>query len=202
MAKKQTTRKPRPGDLAGGAFSEIKRVAIAELQPDPENPMRHGEENLAAIERSLRDLGQYRPAIVNSRNGQVVVGNGMMEAAKRIGWTNLEVRFVDLTPAQQRKLAILDNRTAEMADWDDALLLAQLTDLAGDDPGLADALLLSDLLAAGPEDSEHVEFDASAEGQPVPDTFEVVVECADETQQKTLYERFKKEGLKCRLLTL
>lgn len=165
-AKKTATRKPRAdaqtADLLGtDDYSAVKRVAIDELVPDPNNARKHSPENLRAIAESLKDLGQYRPAIVNARNNQVVVGNGMLEAARSIGWQSLEVRFVELTDEQQRKLSIVDNRTAEVGvAWDEELLAAQLADLHGDNPDLADALLLDELLKVVDGATEHVEFEA------------------------------------------
>ena len=36
----------------------------------------------------------------------------------------------------------------------------------------------------------------------VSDSYQVVVECSDESQQQEVYERLTRDGLKCRLLTL
>jgi len=174
-AKKTATRKPRAdaqtADLLGtDDYSAVKRVAIDELVPDPNNARKHSPENLRAIAESLKDLGQYRPAIVNARNNQVVVGNGMLEAARSIGWQSLEVRFVELTDEQQRKLSIVDNRTAEVGvAWDEELLAAQLADLHGDNPDLADALLLDELLKVVDGATEHVEFEAGQGDNEVPE---------------------------------
>ncbi len=43
------------------------------------------------------------------------------------------VRRSNLTPEQKRRLALLDNRTAELANWDTEVLasLAEDTDLSG-----------------------------------------------------------------------
>ena len=43
---------------------------------------------------------------------------------------------------------------------------------------------------------------AQPAGDAVPEAFQVVVECRDETQQQTVYEWLTSEGYKCRLLTL
>ena len=48
--------------------------------------------------------------------------------------------------------------------------------------------------------------DRPGEGPPsevqIPESYQVVVDCRDEAEQKALYERFTAEGLTCRLLTL
>jgi len=59
----------------------------------------------------------------------------------------IAVRRTNLTPEQKRRLALLDNRTAELADWDTEMLasLAEDTDLSG----LWESHELADLLAVG-----------------------------------------------------
>jgi hypothetical protein len=48
----------------------------------------------------------------------------------------------------------------------------------------------------------------SSNGQPVPrqqrirEVYHVLVECADEREQRRIYEELKAKGLKCRVLTL
>ena len=36
----------------------------------------------------------------------------------------------------------------------------------------------------------------------IPEAFQVVVECGDESEQQAVYQRLSDEGLKCRVLTL
>ncbi len=38
--------------------------------------------------------------------------------------------------------------------------------------------------------------------QTIPELYQVLAECADEAEQRRVYERLTAEGLKCRLLTL
>jgi hypothetical protein len=46
------------------------------------------------------------------------------------------------------------------------------------------------------------EESASAKNVAIPETFQVVVECRDETEQQTVYERLTAEGYTCKLLML
>jgi len=168
MPKKKTTKKTvkkttkntaakQPARTSGAVFGPIERLAVAELTPDPANARTHDAANLAAIEASLRANGQYRPAIVNlTDEGQkvVVVGNGMLAAAKAIGWEWLECRACRLSPAQQRAISLADNRTAELADWDLAVLESLVDPMRDDTPDLADALLFDKLLPAAEPDTD------------------------------------------------
>lgn len=94
---------------------------IAELTADPRNARRHDERNLAAVAESLRRFGQRVPVV--ARGSEIKAGHARVEAAKRLGWTVIAVADADdLTEDEARAYAIADNRTAELADWDDELL--------------------------------------------------------------------------------
>jgi hypothetical protein len=66
-------------------------------------------------------------------------GNGTLEAAKRLGWETIDCVVTDLKGSDAISYAIADNRTAELAEWDDDVLAAQLNGLLADDEELLDA---------------------------------------------------------------
>jgi ParB-like chromosome segregation protein Spo0J len=108
----------------------IRTVEIGKLQHDPDNARKHSERNIKAIAGSLETFGQRKP-IVATAAGVVIAGNGTLEAARSLGWTEIEVAY---TPAgwtweQARSFALADNRTAELAEWDSEKLAAQLIEL-------------------------------------------------------------------------
>lgn len=98
----------------------LRRLAepIAGLAPDPRNARRHPERNLEAIRRSLERFGQVKPIVVRAQDGAVMCGNATLAAALALGWDQLAVVRLELTEDQARALAIADNRTAELAEWD------------------------------------------------------------------------------------
>ena len=112
----------------------IRKVKISSLTPDPQNARTHDVKNLTAIRNSLDAFGQRKPIIVAKANDGslvVVAGNGTLEAAKQLGWTDIAVAQVpdDWDADKARAYAIADNRTAELADWDKDQLAATLVDL-------------------------------------------------------------------------
>ena len=115
---------------------KTETIPIDEPTPDPANARRHGERNLEAIIDSLKAFGQQKPIVVD-RRGIVVAGNGTLEAAKRLGWTEISVVRSDLDPTQSTAFGIADNRTAELADWDDEVLRSLLDSM---DEGLRGVL--------------------------------------------------------------
>jgi site-specific DNA-methyltransferase (adenine-specific) len=108
----------------------LESVLISSLSLDPTNARRHDSKNLASIEGSLRLFGQRKPIVVTGAN-VVVAGNGTLEAAKSLGWTNIDVVRIpiDWTPEQVKAYALADNRTAELAEWDAKVLADQLVEL-------------------------------------------------------------------------
>lgn len=208
MAKKRSTKKKPAGKPAGSKTHAVEfpwieeklrhlAVPLGELQPDPQNAREHDEANLKAIAASLKKYGQVQAVVVNSRNQQVVIGNGRLEAARRLGWSHLAAIQRAMTPAQQRSLAIADNRSGELATWDQGVLDAQLAILETEEPELFEDLYLADLL------SENVEEPGEPPAVEVTsETCELVVACADKMDRKNLWERMKTEGRRCRLLTI
>jgi ParB-like chromosome segregation protein Spo0J len=108
----------------------IETVNINSLTPDPANARKHDGKNLQAIENSLLKFGQRKPICVTP-DLIVVAGNGTLEAAKNLGWTEIVIARtpVGWTWEQIRAFALADNRTAELAEWDDKVLADQLLEL-------------------------------------------------------------------------
>lgn len=102
---------------------------IAQLKPDPKNARLHGDRNLAAIRESLRRFGQRKPVVARA-DGTIIAGNGTREAALLEGWETLAVVRVNDDDATAAAYGIADNRTAELAEWDDGQLAETLKWLA------------------------------------------------------------------------
>jgi DNA modification methylase len=117
----------------------IETLRILELTPDPNNARQHDDKNLKAIMGSLKEFGQRKPIVITEA-GTIVAGNGTVEAAKRLGWTDIEVVKVpnDWTDAQVKAFAIADNRTAELANWNQEVLTSQLLELEAEGWELAE----------------------------------------------------------------
>lgn len=111
-------------------------VAIDSLTFDPSNVRKHGEQNLATIKASLNRFGQQKPIVVDA-NGVVRAGNGTLMAAKALGWKEIAVVRSTLAGSEATAYAIADNRTAELAEWDDDALKQTLAALQIEDEDLA-----------------------------------------------------------------
>lgn len=98
----------------------IETIALADLSLDPSNVRKHGRKNLDAIKASLRKFGQQKPIVVDAK-GIVLAGNGTLTAAKELGWTEIDIVRTQLEGVEAIMFAIADNRTAELAEWEDSL---------------------------------------------------------------------------------
>jgi DNA methylase/ParB-like nuclease domain len=152
---------------------DVRFVPIDTLHPDPQNVRVHPEKNLHAIRDSLTAFGQQKPLVVTP-DGLILAGNGTWTAARQLGWTHIAAQVTTLAPALARAYALADNRTGELAGWDDAGLADLLRDLQAQElplPGW-DADDLAPLLT--PPSGEIVEGDADPDrGAELRDTYGV-----------------------------
>jgi len=106
-------------------------MPIRSLWNDETNVRRHPERNIEAIKASLRAFGQQAPVIYVIRGGRRVVikGNGVLAAARALGWKRLAALPSRLAGQDARAFAIADNRTTDLSGFDEGLLAAQLQEL-------------------------------------------------------------------------
>ncbi len=146
----------------------IEHWSLDKLLPYVRNARLHSDEQVAQIAASIAEFGFVNPCLVGA-DGVLVAGHGRLAAARKLGLTTVPVVVLDhLTPTQRRALVLADNRLAELATWDDALLRVELEALQdeGFDLDLTgfDADALADLLAG--EEPEH---EGQTEDDAVPD---------------------------------
>ena len=112
---------------------------IVGLGFDPRNARQHPDRNLEAVADSLRRFGQRKPIVVNRRGMVVEAGNGTLQAARILlergdtRWGYLAQVLVDDDPETATGYGLADNRTAELAEWDQQVLADLLRELEGVD---------------------------------------------------------------------
>jgi DNA modification methylase len=96
------------------------------------NPRTHTAKQIKQIAASIKEFGFISPILIDG-DGGIIAGHGRVEAAKLIGMGDVPTVRVDhLTPAQIRAYVIADNKLAENAGWDRALLALELQELSVD----------------------------------------------------------------------
>lgn len=112
--------------------------------------------------------GVYRPVIVQKTTGYILAGNHTYRAMRELGETRIPVIYVDVDDDTATRILLADNKTAELAKYDDkalAELLENIPDLDGtgfDERDLQDLqdLLASDYHQTGANPVSHIDKDA------------------------------------------
>jgi ParB-like chromosome segregation protein Spo0J len=106
-------------------------VKTEQLKTHPRNPRRG---NVPAIADSLTHHGQYRPIVVQKSTNFILAGNHTFEAAKSLGWDTVACTLLDVDNQTAERILIADNRTSDLASYDNnalSALLHSLPDLDG-----------------------------------------------------------------------
>jgi ParB-like chromosome segregation protein Spo0J len=117
-------------------------VAIDDLKPHPDNPRRG---NVEMIQTSLLAHGQYRPVVAQKATGYILAGNHTWRACKALGWASVAVTWLDVDDETAKRVLIADNRTSDLANYDNASLASLLRSLPNLDATGFDRYDLDDL---------------------------------------------------------
>lgn len=174
----------------------MEQIAVDGLVPYARNPRTHSDEQVAQIAASIREFGWTNPVLIGE-DGGLIAGHGRLLAARKLGLADVPaIRLEGLTRAQKRALVIADNKLAINAGWDDELLRVELAELRDDGFDLAlTGFDEGEMIALG-----EVDADLDSGSQLGSLEFRIVVDCASESEQRLLLDRFEREGLKCRAL--
>lgn len=104
---------------------QIKEIAIEKIKPYNKNP-RKNDKAVDAVKNSIISFG-FKVPIVIDKDNVIIAGHTRLKAAQKL---NLQVVPCviadDLTPEQVRAFRLADNKTAELADWNFALLDSEI----------------------------------------------------------------------------
>jgi len=107
---------------------DVIELPLGQIIPYARNPRRN-EKAVAAVAASIAEFGWRQPIVVDE-NMVVLAGHTRLEAARQLGLETAPVHVAKgLTEAQARAFRIMDNRSAQNAEWDEELLGLELGDL-------------------------------------------------------------------------
>lgn len=174
---------------------ELRRVPARELVPNPKNWRLHPEKQSALLAGALREIG-YADALIARENehGRLVLIDGHLRAETTPDAV-VPVLVLDVSEAEADKLLAILDPLAAMAETDAKLLESLVADLnTGEETIQAyfdSVLQTADAI-----------LDTDRKEPPIPELFQIVIECKSESDQRDLFERLRGDGLKCRLLNL
>lgn len=148
---------------------EIRVVPIGEVKPYPNNP-RKNDAAVPRVAESIRAFGFRTPILVDA-DGTIIEGHTRRLAAISLGMEEVPVIFAtDLTPDEVKALRIIDNKTAECAEWDmDRLAdeMSKLTDFAFTDFGFsANDFAKMGIADAGMAEDDDFDVKEDTDGRP------------------------------------
>lgn len=101
---------------------------VEDLKLNPKNP-RKNDEAVHIVAKSIEKYGFKNPLIIDENN-VVWCGNTRLKASRILGLEEVPCIIAsDLTEEQIRELALIDNKSSEIAEWDFELLGDELADL-------------------------------------------------------------------------
>jgi len=106
----------------------IQEIEISKISPYKDNP-RINEDAVDVVSKSLSEFGFQQPLVLD-KNMSVVVGHTRLLAAKKLGLTSVPCLIADkLNEEKIKAYRIMDNKSAEFAQWNYGLLTKEITDL-------------------------------------------------------------------------
>jgi hypothetical protein len=179
-------------------IQDFRRVPAHALRPHPRNWRTHPKAQQDALRGVLAEVG-YADALIARElaDGSLQLLDGHLRAELTPD-ALVPVLVVDVDDAEALKLLATLDPLAAMAETDARLLAGLVADVQTDNAALR--AMLEDLAEANPlergvggREMDEVTLAAS---------YQIVVQCGDESRQRELYERLTAEGWKCRVLAL
>lgn len=104
---------------------KVQSWAIDRVKPYDKNP----RDNAAAVDAVAKSIEQFgfRVPIVVDADGVIIAGHTRLKAATKLGLAHVPVHVAaDLSADQARALRVADNKTGELATWNNDLLAIEL----------------------------------------------------------------------------
>ena len=179
-------------------IKDFRRVRADSLRPHPRNWRTHPRSQQDAMRGVLAEIG-YADALVTRElaDGSLQLLDGHLRA-ELTPEALVPVLVLDVSDDEALKLLATLDPLAAMAETNAEMLRGLLGDVQTESQGLR--ALLDSLAAENPLERDLRE--QSLEEMTIPASFQVVVQCDDEAQQQSVFERLTAEGFKCRVLSL
>ncbi|WP_288557754.1 DNA modification methylase [uncultured Lactobacillus sp.] len=141
---------------------KVESRSIDEITPYENNP-RNNDQAVGAVANSIKEFGWQQPIVVD-KNMIIIVGHTRYKAAKKLGLTKVPVVIAaNLSDEQAKAYRLADNKSGELADWDEDLLTDELGGI--DDIDMSD-FGFDDLEDPDAEDAKDDDFDEEPPEEP------------------------------------
>src|SRR5262252_10298155 len=190
------------------ATAETLIVKRSQIHKAPYNPRTISEARRNKLATSLRRYGMVVPLVWNKQTGNLVGGHQRLDIldadnlqARGGGDYDVEVKAVDLELVEEKKLNVILNSREIGGEFVEDQLNALLNEVCGSDEifdlrafvSEADEKSKTRVNSADKKSKKATSIDAS---------FEVVIKCANEEQQRAVFSKLTDEGYECRMVIL
>lgn len=174
---------------------KIENWNIDKVKPYDKNP-RNNDDAVESTANSIREFGWQQPIVVDT-DGVIIVGHTRLKAAKKLKLDQVPVTVAEnLTDEQVKAYRLVDNKTGELAEWDDDLLTSELEELDNLD------FDMSDFGFEELNESDSQPKDENTDPAPIDDKTVIIIESDSEEELEQYFEKLVEEGYPCRLSTL
>ena len=180
---------------------QVIEKELSWLKPYANNP-RDNESAVEPVANSIKEFG-FKVPIVATSDGEIINGHTRFKASKLLGLEKVPVIIADdLTDEQIKAFRLADNKTGEIADWNESLLIKELEELDDLDYDMGQFGFELDL------DDADEDGDGSDDMGDIPDNIDVAEAFAlnvivkDEAEQAELYEELLGRGFEVKVVAL
>lgn len=174
---------------------KIEYLNKQELKPYVNNAKIHTSEQIEQIKKSIEEFGFNDPIAVWHDN-EIIEGHGRLLAAMEMDDVDAVpvIRLDDLTDEERRAYALVHNKLTMNTDFDQNLLSIELNDIIDD----------IDMTIFGFDSKIEIETETSDDEKEIVfnENISVVIECKDEDEAETIFNKLTEEGYICRISTL
>lgn len=125
IARRRSVRVQEPQDNRNVQV-RYEYVLLSSVRPYRLNP-RDNTKTVPGLMQSIKSYGFLVPIVIDDNN-ELVTGHTRVEAANRLGMTQVPaIRASHLTPEQIEEFRIIDNKLAELSEWSYELLAPQIS---------------------------------------------------------------------------
>jgi DNA modification methylase len=111
---------------------QVETWPVDKLIPYARNARTHSDDQVAQIAASIAEFGWTNPILAGA-DGIVIAGHARLQAARKLGLTEVPVIVLDgLTETKRRALVLADNRLALNAGWDEEMLRVEFESIRDD----------------------------------------------------------------------
>lgn len=172
---------------------KIEYLSKNDLKPYVNNAKIHTERQVEQIKKSIEEFSFNDPIAVWGEN-EIVEGHGRLLAAMEMEDLDTVpvIRLDHLSDKQRKAYALAHNKLTMNTDFDQNLLNIELNDIIDD----------IDMTVFGFDSKIEIETSDDEKEIVFNENISVVIECKDENEAETIFNKLTEEGYACRISTL